>query len=156
MVGLYNSGVQQLSALDGTELVDVDNGGAVMVRVPVSLLAAPPAKFTTAALAAGTLAAGVMTGAEMTVLQNTGATPGNQTTRTAAQLFADFPQARVGLSYIFRVVNTGAGTLTLVGGTGVTITGTAATATSTWRDYAVTFTSATAVTMQSIGSGVSP
>lgn len=117
-----------------------------------------PAQFSTAALAAGTLAAGLITGAAMTVLQNTGATPGAQTVRTAAQLLADFSQARVGMSYVLRIVNTGAGTLTLTadGGATVTITGTATVATNTFRDYIVTFNTATTATIQSVGSGVSP
>lgn len=156
---LYSSGVQNSGALTGTEFVDIDNGGAVVVRATtaqIAALATPPAQFSTAALAAGTLAAGLITGSEFTVLQNTGATPGNQTTRTAAQMFADFPFARAGLSYVLRVVNTGAGTMTLVGGTGVTVSGTATIATNTFRDYVVTFVSPTAVTIQSVGSGVSP
>ena len=117
-----------------------------------------PAQFTTAALSAGTLAAGAITGASFVVLQNTGATPGAQTVRTAAQMLADFPQARVGMSYHMRIVNTGAGTLTLTadGGATVTITGTATVATNTFRDYIVTFNTATTATIQSIGSGTSP
>jgi hypothetical protein len=128
-------------------------------HIATELVQAPPvAQFSTAALAAGTLAAGAITGAAFTVLQNTGATPGAQTVRTAAQMLADFPAARVGFSYILRIVNTGAGTLTLTadGGATVTITGTATVATNVFRDYLVTFNTATTATIQSIGSGVSP
>lgn len=116
------------------------------------------AQFTTAALTAGTLAAGAITGAAITVLQNTGATPGAQTVRTAAQMLADFVGASVGFTYILRIVNTGAGTLTLTGGggTGVTVTGTATVAQNVFRDYVVTFNTNTTATIQSIGSGVSP
>lgn len=116
------------------------------------------AQFTTAALTAGTLAAGAITGAAITVLQNTGATPGAQTVRTAALMLADFVGASVGFSYILRIVNTGAGTLTLTGGgaTGVTVTGTATVAQNVFRDYLVTFNTNTTATIQSIGSGVSP
>ena len=59
---------------------------------------------------------------------------------------------------MFRIVNTGAGTLTLTadGGATVTLTGTATVATNVFRDYTLTFTSATAATIQSVGSGVSP
>ena len=117
-----------------------------------------PAQFTTAALAVGTLAAGAITGAAFVVLTNTGATPGAQTVRTAAQMLADFSQARVGMSYMLRIVNTGAGTLTLTadGGGTVTITGTATVAQNVFRDYVVTFNTATTATIQSVGSGVSP
>jgi hypothetical protein len=116
------------------------------------------AQFTTAALSVGTLAAGAITGAAFTVLQNTGATPAAQTTRTAAQMLADFVGASVGFTYILRIVNTGAGTLTLTGGggTGVTVTGTATVAQNVFRDYLVTFNTNTTATIQSIGSGVSP
>lgn len=120
--------------------------------------AIPPAQFTTASLTAGTLGVGVITGAAFTVLTNTGATPGAQTVRTAAQMLADFPGMRVGDSYILRVVNTGAGTLTLTADAGptVTLTGTATIAQNIFRDYIVTFNTATTATIQSIGSGVSP
>lgn len=118
----------------------------------------PAAKFTTAAKAAGTLAVGDITGANFSVLTNTGATPGAQTVRTAAQMLADIPGAVSGTVVMFRIVNTGAGTLTLTadGGATVTITGTATIATNIFRDYTLTFTSATAATIQSVGSGVSP
>lgn len=116
----------------------------------------PPSQFTTAALSVGTLAAGQVTGAGFVVLTNTGATPGTQTTRTAAQMLADFVGAYIGLSYTVRIVNTGAGTFTLAGGTGVTITGTATVAQNVFRDYVVTFNTGTTATFQSVGSGVSP
>lgn len=118
----------------------------------------PTAQFTTAALTAGTLAVGTITGAGFTVLTNTGATPGAQTVRTAAQMLADFPGIRVGDSYQLRIVNTGAGTLTLTADAGptVTITGTATVAQNVFRDYIVTFNTAATATIQSVGSGVSP
>lgn len=118
----------------------------------------PPSKFTTAALSAGTIPAASITGADLCVWQNTGATPGAQTFPTAATLYAAIPNAFIGMTSIFRVVNTGAGTLTLTADAGptITITGTATIAQNVWREYQLTFTSATAATVQSIGSGVSP
>jgi hypothetical protein len=116
----------------------------------------PESKFTTAAKSAGTLAAGDITGAGFTVLQNTGATPGNQTTRTATQMLADIPGAAAGFSSMFRIVNTGAGTLTLVMDASVTGTGTLTVATNVWRDYVLTFPTATTATIQSVGAGTSP
>jgi hypothetical protein len=116
------------------------------------------AKFTTAAKAAGTFAVGDITGAKFTVLQNTGATPGAQTVRTAAQMLGDIPGAQAGDSYMFRIVNTGAGTLTITADAGptVTLTGTMTVAQNVFRDYVLTFNTATTATIQSVGSGVSP
>lgn len=100
-----------------------------------------------------TFLAGQLTGSDYNIYANTTATPGSIATRTAAQMFADIPNAQVGQSWITRIYNGGTGTLTVTAGTGVTITGTATIATVTYRDFFMTFTSATAVTMQNIGSG---
>lgn len=118
----------------------------------------PVSKYVTINATAGTLAAGNITGADHVFLQSNNATPGAQTVRTAAQMFADTPNAKVGQTWVVRIINTGAGTFTLTadGGATVTITGTATIATNVWREYQCTFTSATAVTMQSVGAGVSP
>lgn len=118
----------------------------------------PPAKFSTAALSVAAFTAGAITGADFVVLQNTGATPGAQTVRTAAQMLADIPGGYVGLTVMFRIVNTGAGTLTITadGGATVTLTGTMTIAQNVFRDYALTFNTATTATIQSVGSGVSP
>lgn len=111
----------------------------------------PGTQFTSIASGSGTLSAGNIEGAGFTVLATSGATA--LTTRTAAQMIAQAGLI-VGQSYVLRVYNTNAGTLTLTGGTGVTITGTATIATAVTRDYAVTVNSATTITMQNIGSGV--
>lgn len=112
----------------------------------------PAAQFTSIATGNGTLAAGAMEGSAFVTLATSGATA--LTTRTAAQLIAGIPGGQVGSTYVLRVYNTNAGTLTLTGGTGVTITGTATIATAIFRDYQVTVTGAAAVTMQNLGSGV--
>lgn len=141
-------------------LVTVATGSTVTMKAIAAgaTAALPPSKFTTAAKTAGTFAAGDITGAEFSVLQNTGAVPGNQTVRTAAQMLADIPGAQAGFSCRFRIVNTGAGTLTIVvdAGPTVTLTGTMTVAQNVFRDYLLTFDSATTATIQSIGSGVSP
>lgn len=118
----------------------------------------PPAQFTTAALTVGAVPAGAITGAAFVIWRNTGATPGAQTVRTAAQMLADFPGAYVGMSYMLRIVNTGSGTLTLTadGGATVTIPTHAAVLTNTFVDYVVTFNTATTATIQSVGAGTSP
>ena len=56
-------------------------------------------------------------------------------------------------TYLLRIYNSGDNTITLTGGTGVTITGTATIATAKFRDYIVTFDSATTLTMQNVGNG---
>jgi hypothetical protein len=113
----------------------------------------PDAKFTTNTTTT-TFAAGQLTGAPFVNYTNTQGTPGSIATRTATQMFADDPNARVGNSYLLRITNgQGTGTLTVTAGVGVTLTGTATIALNTWRDFVVTYTSATALVMQNIATG---
>ena len=118
----------------------------------------PAAKYTSINVTTGTLAAGNITGADRVFLVSTNATPGAQTTRTATQMFADTPNAKIGQTWTVRIQNTGAGTFTLTADASVTLGGTAHAAilTSTWVDFVCTFTSGTAMTMNAVGSGVSP
>lgn len=118
----------------------------------------PAAQYSTGALQTATFAAGNLTGAAFTCYTNTGTTPGTLTTRTAAQMFADFSGAVVGMSYMLRISNAVASnTLTLAGGTGVTLSGTTTVGPNLARDYVVTFTSATAVTIQGVSlTGATP
>ena len=118
----------------------------------------PAAKYTSINATVGTLAAGNITGADRVFLVSTNATPGAQTTRTATQMFADTPNAKIGQTWTVRIQNTGAGTFTLTADASVTLGGTAHAAilTNTWVDYVCTFTSGTAMTMNAVGSGVSP
>lgn len=111
----------------------------------------PATQFTSVSTGNGTAAAGALEGGEFTVYATSGATA--LTTRTAAQMITQAGLA-VGQSYMLRVYNTNAGTLTLTGGTGVTITGTATIATNVFRDYIVTVTGAATITFQNVGSGV--
>lgn len=110
--------------------------------------------FTTYNVAGpATLPVGAVTGAGDVSLLSTNAAPGTQTTRTAAQLIADGGLV-IGQSYNLRIANSGAGTFTLAGGTGVTLgTGTNSVATATFRDYVVTVNSASAITIQTTGNG---
>lgn len=111
----------------------------------------PLTKLTSIAVASGTLAAGDMEGAAISVLTQSGATA--LTTRTAAQMYAAIPNAVPGFSWFVRIINTNAGTLTLTMDASVTATGTLTLATNTFRDFLLTFTSATAATMKQIGTG---
>lgn len=112
----------------------------------------PQTKFSTAALENTTLAAGNITGALYVNFINTGTTPQTLTTRTAAQMFADHA-ARVGDTYMLAIRNgsSGANTATIGAGDGVTLTGTMTIAQNVTRFFHVTFVSATAVTIQSMG-----
>lgn len=104
----------------------------------------------------GTIPANIITGGDIVVCITSNATPGTQTTRTAAQLYADDPTAYPGQSYLLRIANSGAGTLTLAGGSGVTVTGTATVATTTFRDFHVRYggtADAPTVTITNIGLG---
>lgn len=113
----------------------------------------PGAKFTTGTTTT-TFTAGELTGAAFVSYMNTQATPGSLATRTATQMFADSGYARVGGTYLLRIVNgQGTGTLTVTAGMGVTLTGTATIAANTWRDFVVTYTSAIALVMQNIAVG---
>ncbi|SRR6266516_1604474 len=79
----------------------------------------------------------------------------NITTPSAIDLLAAVPNGFVGQSYRLRIRNTSSANFawTLVGGTGVTITGTATIAQNKYRDFVVTFTGPTTVTIQNIGGG---
>jgi hypothetical protein len=113
--------------------------------------AAPFAKYSTNATS--TPAPGDMSGASMVYVLYSAATA--ITTRTAAQLIAD-SHLSVGQIYVLRVINTDGATLTITGGTGVTITGTATLATNTTRDFLVTVNSPTAIGFQDVGAGTAP
>lgn len=119
-----------------------------------SALLPPPSKFVTINVTVGTLAIGNITGAANVALTSTNAAPGTQTTRTATQMFADAGNVQPGDSYVLRITNTGAGLFTLAAGAGVTLgTGTYTVPTNTYRDFTVTFTTATALTIQTTGVG---
>lgn len=101
-----------------------------------------------------TFAAGQLTGGGLVTYESTVGTPGSIATRTATQMFDEDPYSRVGGTYRLRVHNNqGTGTLTITAGGGVTLTGTATIVANAWRDYIVTYTSATALVMQNIGAG---
>jgi hypothetical protein len=86
-------------------------------------------------------------------------TGGALTTPTAAQLIAAMPGCMVGTAFIMNVRTTTSGsTSTLTAGTGVTLSGTAATATLNSKAWMVVVTSnligSEAVTMYSLGTSV--
>lgn len=84
------------------------------------------------------------------------------TTDTAVNLFANIHastnlsnSAMLSTAFRFRYINGSANAVTIAGGTGMTVTGTGATAVAAaaWQDYIVTFQSATAATFTTIGKG---
>ena len=54
---------------------------------------------------------------------------------------------------VFRLVNTTGQAITVAGGTGVTVSGTATVANNAWRDFIMSPTSASTLTMTNIGGG---
>jgi hypothetical protein len=102
----------------------------------------------------GAFTAGELTGGANTTYVSTATTPGSRATRTAAQMINDFPNAQVGMTYFLTVINLSgsANTLTMTGGTGVTITGTATVAQNVARVYQGTFNSGTTLTLQEMYS----
>lgn len=79
----------------------------------------------------------------------------NITLPTAAAIVAAIPGATVGMSYPLRIINTSGGAFswTVVTNTGLTLTGTLTIAQNTFRDFYVTLTSLTAVTVTARGVG---
>ncbi len=140
----------------GVFLVTVTSLTAVSIQgLHISnMCSLPYSKFTTTAAASPlTASAGDLTGAAHVVFQVTTNGAFALTTRTATQMFGDIPNAQIGMSFLLTVVSQGDDTVTVTAGTGVTITGTATVATKVTRTFVCTFTSATAITLQSVSKG---
>lgn len=98
-----------------------------------------------------TAAAGDLTGAAVTNYENN-ASNATYTTRTAAQMFGDLPNCQVGIEYQLAIRNLNATGMTLTAADGsVTLSGTMSIAQNVTRTFNVKFTSATAVTITSMG-----
>lgn len=122
----------------------------------------PMVKYTSDALASGTLTAARIVGATEVYYKNSAATALTTDTavniiaalvgaiQTAAPILQPTAGSLVGTNYVLYVWTT-AGGLTISAGTGVTITGTATVATGVERQYLVTVTSPTTVTFQDLG-----
>jgi hypothetical protein len=110
-----------------------------------------PTKYTTGTTT-GTFTTGQLTGANYVIYGSTATTPGSIATRTATQMFQDDPQARVGGSYVLRIINTNGSSnaMTITSTTGVTLNGTMSIAANAYRDFIVTYNSATTLTIQAI------
>ena len=79
----------------------------------------------------------------------------NITMPTAANIIAGIPNAQTGNNYKLRIINSSSGAFawTVVTNTGLTLAGTMTIAQNTWRDFVVTITSGSAVSVQAIGTG---
>lgn len=114
----------------------------------------PMSQYSTAALQSASMTAAQFAGAETVHFENTGTTPGNLATPTAAQIIAGIPNAQVGDVYTLFIRNSssGANTATITAGNGsVTLTGTMTIAQNVTRMFAVRVTGATTVTVNSMG-----
>lgn len=80
---------------------------------------------------------------------------GTLTTDTAAAIIAAMASYAVGETFSLRIINssTSAYAWMVRGGTGVTVNGAATIAQHAWREFLVTISSATAVTLQNVGGG---
>lgn len=128
---------------------------SVATSFVASVSGTPLAALTALNQTTGSLPQGAITGAGFVTMVTTNATPGAQLVRTAAQMLADMPGGAVGQSWNFRIVNTGAGTLTLTADAGATValTGTMTVAQNKWRDFVATFTTATTATIRATAQG---
>lgn len=111
----------------------------------------PYSKFTSSSASNATATAGDITGASFVNLTLTANGANAYTTRTGAEMFGDIPNCQIGTNYMLRIRNTGDDTVTLTAGSNVTLTGTMTIATTTARLFNVSFTSATAATIQDLG-----
>lgn len=112
---------------------------------------------SSAATTTATFAANLLTGAELVVC-NVPSLAGSATltTRTPTQMFGDFLNSFVGMTWTARIANTGAShTMTIGAGSGWTLSGgsTYAVGTGSYIDFKFQFTSPTAGTMTAIASG---
>jgi Zn-dependent alcohol dehydrogenase len=125
----------------------------VSITAITQAISLPSYKYVAVTANTSTLVAGDITGATEVVLNtSTQATP-TFTTRTAAQMIADIPNAQIGMTWKVTVLNRNSGTLTMAAGSGVTITGTATIATVNWKDFICTYTAADTIVMQVGASG---
>lgn len=112
-------------------------------------------KLNTMNVTTGTFTTASLTGGDDVTLSTTNATPGNQTLPSAAALLAA-QGVLAPFSYNLRIFNTGAGTLTMLADSGATITlgaGTYTVPTNTFRDFVVSFPTATTGTITTVGVG---
>lgn len=120
---------------------------------PGGLASQPVAKLTTSAVTTATTpAAGALTGAQNVFWENTADGALTVTTRTASELYADGGYAE-GDTYLLTIVNRGNNTVTLAGGTDVTIDNETTIATLVTRTYLVTIAGGTDISLACVSKG---
>ena len=140
------------------ELFCIHAGNWIADPSSLFLLNTPAVKYNTnAATSSTTLAAADISGGNDVCLNLTGALAAgaNATLPTVAALVAAIPNVQAGQSYNVRIINSSSGAFawTVLTNTGWTLNGTMTVNQNTWRDFYVTFTSTTAATLQSVGTG---
>jgi hypothetical protein len=126
----------------------------LLSTVPISQL--PAWQFNTTSAASGLVAAGsVLAGAHEVFYQVTTDGAMAITTSSAADMFAAIPNCTIGYKYLLTIINRGDNTITLTGGTNVTIAENTI-ATLVAQTYAVELTSATAATWTKVRTGSTP
>lgn len=115
-----------------------------------------PSGVTLATNGAGTItAAGIAAGL---TLRTTVAAAANDTTDSVANILAAAfsSVAAIGASFEWTYVNNSVAAITLLGATSVTVTGQTVIPPNSWAKYLVTLTSATTISIVSVGSGYFP
>ena len=144
-----------MASLDLEKLQNIVTSNSTTATAHTTALGQKVTKLNTLSATTGTLAVGVLTGGDDVTLVTTNATPGNQTLPSAAALLAA-QGVTAPFSYNLRIINTGAGTFTMLADSGATITlgaGTYTIPTNTFRDFVVSFPTATTGTITTVGVG---
>lgn len=154
--------------LSGTELVLLAQGGSTKTGTVAQLMTAPmtPSSLTTTGAVIQQFKVSLISNtAGMTIpaadmvngyLERQAASAAfSDTTDTATNIIAQIANAAVDVTFIFRILNQTGYTMTLAGGTGVTINGTATIASGAWRDMLgqVLNVSSPSVSFTNVGGG---
>lgn len=161
---VYQPGAVQITAPNGSERFFPDNGGPNLAWLSLNSIfqfGTTKAKVynTSALAAAGALTAANITGANDTVfLEMTGAFAAAENIElpTVASVVAALSQQQgVNSTFVLRIINPSAETLTITENAGWVFGGTGSYAllTETFRDFLITITSATTATFQEVGGG---
>ena len=121
----------------------------------IASLATKVTDLNTMNVTTGTFTTAAITGGDDVTLITTNATPGNQLLPSAAAILAA-QGVTAPFFYNLRIVNTGAGTLTMLADSGATMTlgaGTYTVPTNTFRDFILVFATATTGTITTVGVG---
>lgn len=156
-----------VTTLTGQELVEIIGSGpqkevTTIASIVQSANDAALYSYTTNAATTSTLLTAAQIdggGVGATTLALTGTLGGaaNAQLPTVAALVASDPAFTTGATYLVRIINpAGSQTWTVTTNTGWTLSGAMTIPTATWRDFYIIFTSPTAATLQTVGTGTAP